>query len=55
MARRRRSKWREGRQISGWMDVVKLASGSRGKTGGGCATLRERENGVENPGALLDY
>ena len=41
-----------GRPRLGWMDGVKVALGNR-NDGGGCATMRERSERVESPGAYV--
>ena len=40
-----------GRPRLGWMDDVKVAIGNRGINGGVCASMRERSERVESPGA----
>ena len=37
----------------GWTDGVKVALGNRGMTVEGCATMRERSEGVESPGTYV--
>ena len=41
-----------GRPKLGWMDEVKMSFCSSGE---GCATMRERGEGAESPGAYVDF
>ena len=44
-------KWVQGRPMLGWMDLMRL---QQGDDCGGSATIRERQEGVQSPGAYVD-